>query len=645
MADTMDVEMPDGTVVYGVPRNITRSELARRYRKSTSASPESLQKLETDRRVFEDTDHPALVAAGAGAKNAGEGILQGLAFLGNISKDADPQRWGLPGSAPKPSSVDWQTLEADSRERVKQTNENIKPITDRSEGAALAKFGGEVSTGFLFPQSRGGALARFAYDAGVGATQGMMAPLEPGQSRGASMAGGTVGSAIPSGAMNSMRAMRNTNGFAQEMHGLSRKYGVDLTAGELSNKGSLQRLETMMEKIPLVGIGGFRKKQSAQVQAAARKLRDQFDVSASDIGEELQSGLNRVYEQNKAEVGKLYDRVDQLSKGVQDPVLMTNRRELAGELLKAEAALGPSADQQLVKYLEAHVSGEPMTFDAARKLRSRMWDEVRQAEKKAINGSVSDAEVALRTKVAQSLEQDIDEWAERAGQQNKELLSAYRQASHEFKYKVAPFKDRDIKRALQTDDTDTIVGAFLKRDRPKLADKLLSKTDERTQTAAKFYVLDRAFASAESLPDVEFSPLVFARELEQLRSTNKVIFTEAEQKELHGFVKLMHAAQRAGKYRENVPTGNRLADAGALAGAAATGALAIKNPPAAAAVIGGAKSLSLLLTTDVGRSILTDVSRAGERSPAMNRLMFEARREVERIMERSGAQSGSELAQ
>jgi hypothetical protein len=641
MSDTMDVQMPDGTVIYGVPRNIKRADIAARWKASRPASPESVEKLENERTLAAETENPGLVGLGAGGKNAGEGILQGLSFLGQISKDADPSRWGI---GPKPQSVDWQSLEAASRERVKETNELTKPLTDRSGAAAVAKFGGEAAPGFLFPQSRGGALARFAYDTGVGAAQGAMSPLEPGQSRMAATAGGTIGSAVPSGAANTARAMRNTGGLAQEMHTLSRRYGVDLTAGELSGKGGLQRLETILEKVPYLGIGGFRKKQSAQVVAAAKKLRDQFDVGASDIGEELQSGLERVYQQNKGEVGKLYDRVDQLSKGVDDPVLTTNRRGIAADLLKAEAALGPSADQQLVKYLEAHVSGEPMTFDAARKLRSRLWDEVRQAEKKAINGSVSDAEVALRTKVAQSLEQDIDEWAERAGTQNKELLSAYRQASHEFKYKVAPFKDRDIRKALQTDDTDTIVGTFLKRDRPKLADKLLSKTDERTQTAAKFYVLDNAFKAAESLPDTEFSPLVFARELEQLKSTNKVIFSEAEQKELHGFVKLMHSAQRAGKYRENVPTGNRVAEVGALGGTAALGALAVKNPPMAATIAGGAKTLSLLLTTDAGRSILTDVSRAGERSPAMNRLLFEARREVERIVERSGGAAGAEVA-
>lgn len=645
MSDTIEVEMPDGTVIYGVPRNIKRSDIMARWKASKPASPESIDKLQNERALAAETKHPALVGLGAGGKNAGEGILQGLSFLGQISQNADPSRFGIAPTQSSPRDVNWQTLEDASRERVKNTNESVKPLTDRSGGAAVAKFAGEVAPGFLFPQSRGGALARFAYDTGVGAAQGAMSPLEPGQSRMAATAGGAIGSAIPSGAANGTRALRDTGGLAQEMHGLSRKYGVDLTAGELSGKGGLQRLETILEKVPYLGIGGFRKKQSAQVMAAAKKLRDQFDVGASDIGEELQSGLNRVYEQNKAEVGKLYDRVDQLAKGVDDPVLSTNRRQLAGDLLKAEAALGPNADQQLVSYLEKHVSGEPMTFDAARKLRSRLWEEARQAEKKAINGSVSDEEVRLRTKLAQSLEQDIDDWAERAGQQNKELLSAYRQASHEFKYKVAPFKDRDIRRALETDDTDTIIGTFLKRDRPKLADKLLSKTDERTQTAAKFYVLDRAFNAASELPDTEFSPLIFARELEQLKSTNKVIFTDGEQKELHGFVKLMHAAQRAGKYRENVPTGNRVAEVGALGGAAALGALAVKNPPMAASIAGGAKSLSLLLTTEVGRSILTDVSRAGERSPAMNRLMFEARREVERIIERSGAQAGSEVAQ
>jgi hypothetical protein len=373
-------------------------------------------------------------------------------------------------------------------------------------------------------------------------------------------------------------------------------------------------------------------------------LRDQFDVGVSDIGEELQSGLDRVYQQNKAEVGKLYDRVDRLAKGVEEPIVSSNRKQLAQQLLKEEAALGPQSDPQLIKYLESHISDEPLTFDAARKLRSRLWEEARQAEKKAISGSVSDEEVRLRSRVAQALESDIDEWAERAGAQNKELLSAYRQASHEFKYKVAPFKDKDIRRAMDTDDTDTIIATFLKRDRPKLADKLLSKTDEKTQTAAKFFILDNAYKAAESVEGVDFSPLTFARELERLRTTNKAVFSEAEQKELHGFVKLMNAAQRAGKYKENLPTGNRAVEAGALAGTAALGGLAVKNPPLAATIAGGAKTLSLLLTTDVGRSILTDVSRAGERSPAMNRLLFEARREAERIVERSSAAAGAEFA-
>jgi hypothetical protein len=628
MSDTIDVEMPDGTILYGLPKNIRRSEVLARYEASKRPSPESLSKLEGDRQLAADTQNPGMVGLGAGALKSGEGVLQFLASLGKLA--------GMAGMD--------KMVEDPSRERVKEINETIKPLTDRSTAASLGNFGGEMAPGFLFPQSRGGALARFAYDTAVGGVQGAMSPLEPGQSRLAATAGGTIGSAIPSGTANTTRALRGTNGLAQEMHGLSRKYGVDLTAGELSGKAGLQRTETIMEKIPYLGIGAFRKKQSAQIQAAANKLRDQYDVGVSDIGEELQSGLNRVYEQNKAEVGKLYDRVDRLAKGVNEPVVSSNRKALAQELLKAEAQLGPQSDAQLIKYLESHISDEPLTFDAARKLRSRLWDEARQAEKKAISGSVSDEEVRLRVRVAQALEQDIDEWAERAGTQNKELLSAYRQASHEFRYKVAPFKDRDIRKALDTDDTDTIVATFLKRDRPKLADKLLSKTDEKTQTATKFYILDNAFKAAESVEGVDFSPLTFARELERLRTTNKAVFTEAEQKELQGFVKLMNAAQRAGKYKENVPTGNRLAEVGALGGTAALAGLAVKNPPLAASIAGGAKTLSLLLTTDVGRSILTDVSRAGERSPAMNRLLFESRREIERILDRSGGAAGAAIA-
>jgi hypothetical protein len=629
MADTIDVTMPDGTIVYGVPRNITQKDLLTRLNAFKAASPAGLDKLENDRQLAAGTKSPGLTGIGAGLSNAKEGVIQGLAALGNfLGSDKAGE------------------IEAKSRDRVAETNALMKPLRERSAAADASQFGGEVAPGFLFPASRGGALARVASEVASGAAQGAMSPLEPGQSRLATTAGGAIGAAVPAGVIGGVRALRNTGGHAQEMHELSRKFDVDLTAGELSGKMGLLRTETILEKVPYLGIGSFRKKQSIQVQNAAKKLRSQFDAGFTDVGEELQSGLNRVYETNKAEVGKLYDQVDRLSRGVKENVSPFNRQQLAADLLKEEAALGPNADQSLVKYLESHTSAEPMNFDAARKLRSRLWEDVRKAEKQARNGSVSDAEVRLRTQVAQALESDIDDWAERAGQQNKELLGAYRKASSEFRDKVAPFKDRDIRRALETDDTDTIIGTFLKRDRPKLADKLLSKTDERAQTAAKFWILDQAFQRAETVsPDIEFSPLAFASELERLRTTNKVVFTPGEQLELKGFVKLAQAAQRAGKFRENVPTGNRAVEVGALAGTAAMGALALKNPAMAATIAGGTKSLSLLLTSDVGRSILTDASRAGDRSPAMNRLLLEARNLVEKSTRATAAGAGSELSQ
>jgi hypothetical protein len=137
----------------------------------------------------------------------------------------------------------------------------------------------------------------------------------------------------------------------------------------------------------------------------------------------------------------------------------------------------------------------------------------------------------------------------------------------------------------------------------------------------KYAVLQDAFDSAieGGANKTPFSPAKFAGRLEKLGSSKNVIFSASERAQLDGFVKLARAAERAGQYAENPPTGQRAVD---LAITAAVGGGAVMEPMTAFSAVAASATLSKLLTSDIGRNLLTRASSVPEKSQVWRRILY-----------------------
>lgn len=583
----------------------------------------------------------ALVGAGRGFTDVKEGVQQFGGFLGEEA-------------ARRVSGVDLDDTANMERTRAAQQERDVYDRYDLGTAGAVGRVAGNVAPTLVVPGAQVRTGAGFLANAGrmagreavVGGGIGATSFVPEGESRlkntALGAAGGAGGSAALSGVSRTARGLTASRA-GNEAGRLSDEFDVPLTVGELRGSENLRKLETQLERVPLAGTGGFRKRQAESLAAAADRLVRKYDDGVDDVGEALQGSLQRVLNKNKGEASKKFDEVSRLAQNADNPVVFTNTQRAARELLANEVEELPSGAATLAReFLEL----KPRDFEAARKLRSRISGEARRIQKQAVSGNVADTDVAALSRLASAVDDDLAAFAEGQG---GDLLTAFREANSYFRENVVPFKAREFRRVLSDDfDTDNILATFVKRDsllrgRSKAAGKLVEKLDMEGTKAVRFAVLREAFERATpDRPGQPFSPAKFALEIERLSSANKAIFSKTQKQELDGFVKLSRIAERAGQYAENPPTGIRAGDI-MVGGGAAYGAAA--NLPAATAVGLSIKSISLLLTTPTGRSILARASKAKPGSAEMGRVMEQAALEAQRLGSRTGAVMATEANQ
>lgn len=497
-----------------------------------------------------------------------------------------------------------------------------KPLLDTT-GGKVGRFVGNVAATAPIPGGAvGKVIPRILAGAAAGGVSAGLMPTKEGESRLKNMGIGAATGGVATGLMaaggKAISGLRGDKSAAvsQDLAQQARNFGVPLTVGELRQNPAFQRIEQMLERVPLVGTLGFREKQATQLSRAAQALADNYGAGITDVGEELQSSLARTLARNKTEATRLYDAVGQAAQGAQGKVELNNLKQTVQQIAGREGVLPEVIqDSKILSAVAKYGELEDMPFDVARVVRSRLGQELRRVEKQAVSGSVSDEEVAAIRLIRGALERDLDDFAAREG---GDIGRMYREANAFYRTNVVPFKDRMIRKAGSEDfDTDQIIKTFIKNDRPQLAAKLMGRLDQNGQAAVKFAILKDAFENA-SEGKTPFSPAKFAQRLEKLGKSKNTIFDAQERQQIEGFTRLARAAERAGQYAENPPTGQRVLDA-AIGAGSITGAWF--NPGAVAFGAGASATFSKLLTSNTGRSILTRAAGIPPQSQAMQRLL------------------------
>jgi hypothetical protein len=147
-------------------------------------------------------------------------------------------------------------------------------------------------------------------------------------------------------------------------------------------------------------------------------------------------------------------------------------------------------------------------------------------------------------------------------------------------------------------EPNKIVDTAIKSNRPELVKQILKPMSAEGRATFRNTYLDKIYKEASK--SGEFDPIKWGKEINKLKATSKGLFTAAQQKELTGLKKLIEHSS------DNIKAGQRsVAPLDYLIGTGGMMSGVFINPAKTAAVAGGIKTVSTLLTNPkVGKFLI-----------------------------------------
>ena len=470
-----------------------------------------------------------------------------------------------------------------------------------------------------------------------------------------------LGNVAPEFAESARMAPGDLPGQPTTLRGLSEEMGMPLSFGDETRIPGAQRVEQLTEKVPF-GFSDFRKDQQgiaaakaivlgeqardrmvgldfdgvdliertaatprAIYQDTATKALELINTAGDDPEKILQASLNAQLALQKIIGEGFYDKVGKLSKAAGDFSLRKTLKatkawikDLKSVPLYNEAALAK------LERLEEELQGTLTDYSTARKIVSNLDDIVADYYSNA-DAAVGRKGAHVFTDLTNVLEREIDDFAINSG--NAELMDAGKVARKHWREKVIPFRDPDVAVATKKPDYQLIYGRFIKPKRDFVSKTLHGVLDEKGRASVRAKMIENALNVAIHENKGIFSPAKFAGYLERFRDASDVFFKGREAWQLNGMAKLMRAAERAGQYMENPPTGQQLIVGGMALGVAA-GRITMGEALATLAATG---ALTKLFTTEAGKRFLTAASDLRVGSPRMDAMLQKLIAEAPRL--------------
>lgn len=441
----------------------------------------------------------------------------------------------------------------------------------------IGEMAGQVAVGSAIPVPGAGArtaLGLASRGALQGATQGFIQPTVGDESVGQNTAmGGTAGGVL-GGALAGGGKLTNAlmNRLPPNMvEALSKRYGIRTTLGEATGNPILQKAETWLEGVPLIGLKGFREAQNQDAEQAAKGLLAKYiaNPTATDTMKANRQFASSLFETLKNKVAGVSDQT----------ILPLETRQAAGELLERYPDIFKMfQDRKRETILNNVIAGidengnatKAINFKDAWTLRDGLGQMIGQAKKKLAAGDIDRTTYAELSKVYGAINNDIDSWT-------------------------------------------TSIG------RPDIREAIMVANDAYKNYVVKYDVIRRALDKAEGTVGAKemFSPKTFSTSLKEIIYKDNALnrFSPQEIDEMSGLANLLQVAKRAGQFKENPPTGNRWG-LPILIGGTATVSLP------AAAVEGGVALMARFLTgTEAGKRIALSASKIEPTNPNMKVLL------------------------
>lgn len=475
-----------------------------------------------------------------------------------------------------------------------------------------------------------------------------------------------------------------SNLLASDLADAAAKRGVPMTAGEAGmTMGSLrpqelQRGDVALEKVPGVGLQGFREQQQRgvrqMVESAASAQR--APLAGENWGRVGTASAQRKAQAVKATVRKLYGAVRDAADNAGVMIDPTATRSALADITDAEAqrVLGSAENPALRTALKDIASGtqetttaptllgangqpvsggivttpKPLTFRQAQQLDDDLGRIIDAQYQGGQNATIGKPGAAQLQQIRQALRADMDAAAQNSGR--GDLFDAWKKADRFYKQQAVPLKATVLRGVLKpADGTDPTAAfqTFVRNASKGDAQFLYDRLDPAGRAAVRSGLIDDALGEAMkqrpggALPGQTgdfLSPAQFVNALEKRREALGVFFKGREAQEWAGIENILRHVPRAGQFLENPPTGARLADpmtlllsgAGGLAASGGTAAMlghpgvALAEAGAGAAGLGAAAILRELTTTPGGRRVLLQASRMRPGSRALQALLERA---------------------
>lgn len=459
-------------------------------------------------------------------------------------------------------------------------------------------------------------------------------------------AGGALGKAVGNLTTRAINAYKNNlEKGAKEIVDQGEKYGIRTSVGDAGRNPHVQRAESALDQIPVIGASGFRAAQQAEVKGAANKVVDKLRQEMSDT--DFKS-LNKIQsaaaggDKNAMRILNIVNNTgDDSGKIMQAAAEIKNWRgsQLASQMydrvgtLAGNTTINPSKtitaidnviskdskvvpNQELIKEISSIKTklNDPSintSFGELRAARSRLGELVDEWGRQ---GKSTSGLTQIRT----AIDDDIKDFAMGSGKQG--LISEYRRADTFYK-QLQSNKDKALANSMRSSEPDQIFRTFVQFGKGDKAANFYKNLDPKGQSAIKFEMANRALEKATNDSTGVFSPAKFANEFERLGEPYKNIFTGADKAQMDGFIKLMRHVERAGQYAENPANGSRLLMPGAMM---ATGASAVAAPAATGFGLAGVYGMSKLFTTTAGKRILLAAKDLPAGSDKLNNLLKQA---------------------
>jgi hypothetical protein len=318
------------------------------------------------------------------------------------------------------------------------------------------------------------------------------------------------------------------------------------------------------EKIPLAGTGAAREIQQDFRSQAVQDVADKYGTfSYKSILDSMKSQQSRVKGAAGRTLESTGNKLDEVGE-----IPLSNTREIIdqvrGELSKEGVIRSEGAADDLSRLVEAFDEA-PQTFTSLKENRTAFRDIVAGADK-ADRSQLPSRAKALLQKVNRAMTDDMESFA-KENLTPKEFAS-WKKANKIYADQAETLKKSKLKNVLDKGDvTPESVKQLILSKNPselKLAYNSMTQSGKQNARAAVISnIVDNVSKRAGGM-----TPNAFATEMKKFQPQINTFFKGQERKQLEGLQKLLDATRRAQDAAVTTPTGQQVLGAGTLAAAA-----------------------------------------------------------------------------